>query len=450
MPVIVNKTLHSFSSEDPVSSRPHPKLVNHFQLSPYSFHNFQQFPASNLLETKVTKKWKCKEAGEKSCFVVLKLDQPRLITGIDIGNERSGFIEVLVGNSLQAQPDFKEILLATSFMTIVEAKNGLMPNRVRCFTSDTLVESVAKEKWDLVKIICSQIYNSRNQYGLSFVTLHTSEPIADKNSPESAVKLKSVTSSEKRKKFGKFLIRAGSSSESEDEKKKKSDNSSPFDRWKASKSGNSQSEVVKISIKDQVKAKIEQNRKRIRVLSDSSDEEQTKPNRNRTTGLLYEDEDDEPNEKLQKKMDKDRDSKSSRDKSPPRLSSTSKPSSSSKFASFISDDPPKSSHKPSSSSSKSKDHKSSSSSKSPKSSHHSSSKSPKGSQSSSSKSTSRSAEKKKSSKQVTYKPFHKLFEGVTFVLSGYVNPERGSLRQKALDMGAKYKQDWDSSCSHLM
>lgn len=388
--------------------------------------------------------------------MILKLDQPRLITGIDIGNERSGFIEVLVGNSLQAQPEFKEILLATSFMTIVEAKNGLNPNRVRCFNADNLVESVAKEKWDLVKIFCSQIYNSRTQYGLSFVTLHTSEPIADDNSPEPAVKSKSVTSSEKRKKFGKFMIRAGSSSDSDDGGKKNSDNSSPFDRWKASKSGNSQSDTNKTSIKDQVRAKIEQNRKRIRVLSDSSDEEQAKakakPNRNRTSGLLYEDEDDQPNEKLQKKLDKDKEARdkstaTANDPSPPRPSSSSK---SSKFASFISDDPPRSSQKSSSSSSsKSKDHKSSSS-KSPKSSHHTTSKSPKSSHHSSSRSTPRSAEKKTSSKSVTYKPFHKLLEGVTFVLSGYVNPERGSLRQKALDMGAKYKQDWDSSCTHLM
>lgn len=39
---------------------------------------------------------------------------------------------------------------------------------------------------------------------------------------------------------------------------------------------------------------------------------------------------------------------------------------------------------------------------------------------------------------------------VVFVLSGFVNPLRSDLRDKALKMGAKYKPDWDSSCTHLV
>ena len=48
------------------------------------------------------------------------------------------------------------------------------------------------------------------------------------------------------------------------------------------------------------------------------------------------------------------------------------------------------------------------------------------------------------------KPFNQLLSDVTFVLSGYENPYRGDLRQKGLDMGAKCKPDWNSSCTHLM
>ncbi len=47
-------------------------------------------------------------------------------------------------------------------------------------------------------------------------------------------------------------------------------------------------------------------------------------------------------------------------------------------------------------------------------------------------------------------PFKKLMEGVTFVLSGFQNPFRGELRDKALEMGAKYKPDWGPGCTHLM
>lgn len=83
MPIIERKVVHSFSSED------------------------TNFPASNLLETRVTKKYKCKEVGEKLVFVVFKLVKPTQIVTIDIGNEHSAFIEVFVASSKQNTPEFK-------------------------------------------------------------------------------------------------------------------------------------------------------------------------------------------------------------------------------------------------------------------------------------------------------------------------------------------------------
>lgn len=398
----------------------------------------------------MTKKWKCKEAGEKSCFVVLKLDQPRVISGIDIGNERSGFIEVFVGNSKQDPPDFKEILLATSFMTIIEAKNGNNPTRVRCFANNALVESVAKQQWDLVKVLCTQPFNNKIQYGLSFITLHTPEVVINDDSPVKTTKPTTVAQSgkvgesdEKKSKFGKFTIRENSDSGSDDEKKKES----PFNRWKSSQSNTSS---TKSSIKEQVKAKIDENRKRIRMMSDSSDDEapkpkeKAKPSRNRTSGLVYEDEDDEPNEKLQKKLDKDQERKEKDQKKPKLLTMRDKsPSrSDSKFASFINDDSP-------STSSSSTRHKSTPDRSKPSFSSSSSKKSsPKKSPRHEKETKTKPAQP--STKTVTYKPFHKLLEDVVLVFSGYVNPERGTLRQKAIDMGAKYKPDWDSRCTHLM
>jgi len=47
-------------------------------------------------------------------------------------------------------------------------------------------------------------------------------------------------------------------------------------------------------------------------------------------------------------------------------------------------------------------------------------------------------------------PFHVLMKKVVFVLSGFENPERSSLRDKAIEMGAMYKPDWSKACTHLM
>lgn len=47
-------------------------------------------------------------------------------------------------------------------------------------------------------------------------------------------------------------------------------------------------------------------------------------------------------------------------------------------------------------------------------------------------------------------PLNRIMEGVVFVLSGFQNPFRGELREKALDMGAKYRPDWTPDSTHLM
>ncbi|BBN07522.1 DNA-repair protein XRCC1 [Marchantia polymorpha subsp. ruderalis] len=46
--------------------------------------------------------------------------------------------------------------------------------------------------------------------------------------------------------------------------------------------------------------------------------------------------------------------------------------------------------------------------------------------------------------------FSQLLDGVVFSISGLVNPERGELRQMALDMGAQYKPSWSSDSTLLI
>lgn len=58
-----------------------------------------------------------------------------------------------------------------------------------------------------------------------------------------------------------------------------------------------------------------------------------------------------------------------------------------------------------------------------------------------------SPKKKKPNKLI--KPFNKLLDGVVISISGIQNPERADIRSNALEMGAKYKADWDNSCTHL-
>ncbi|CAB4018310.1 Hypothetical predicted protein [Paramuricea clavata] len=45
---------------------------------------------------------------------------------------------------------------------------------------------------------------------------------------------------------------------------------------------------------------------------------------------------------------------------------------------------------------------------------------------------------------------NQILKDVIFVLSGFKNPERGNLRDKAVSMGARYRGDWDKTCTHLI
>nr|KAF6286585.1 X-ray repair cross complementing 1 [Myotis myotis] len=55
--------------------------------------------ADNLLKADTYRKWRAARAGEKTISVVLQLEKEEQIHSVDIGNDGSAFVEVLVGSS---------------------------------------------------------------------------------------------------------------------------------------------------------------------------------------------------------------------------------------------------------------------------------------------------------------------------------------------------------------
>ncbi|XP_055636700.1 DNA repair protein XRCC1 [Toxorhynchites rutilus septentrionalis] len=480
----------------------------------------KDFPASNLL-AKEARKWKCREQGEKSAFVVLRLDKELSINGIDIGNEHSAFIEVLVARSGPSNPDFKEILLTSSFMTPIESRNSTNVNGVRCFTQSSLVASVACEKWNLVKIICTQPFNSRVQYGISFIRLHS--PNAEKSVkplvPENIQQqIKAVADQHVPKvlKLGRFTVRE----ESPDSDSGSTSATTLFARWKQSRisegTQNATNEknppvtsmstaaairnastpvaIRKAHSTPLVKKTVTTTPSARPRLFDDDDEEVAKPiNRNRDS-ILYDKDDDKPNERLDKKLTEDRnrqkkeyEDKMNKEKQNRSLKET-KPNlhntSASKFKNFLFDDPV-----PKDQVISKVEHKVPSASNNVKGSPQSVPVKPqpdkrlpednrkknvqehkpveferkkRGSDCGVANSVSPISKKPKLQladdkedttkrrKMPLYKPFNKLLENVVLVISGIQNPDRANLRNQALGMGAKYKSDWDSNCTHLI
>nr|BAG57023.1 unnamed protein product [Homo sapiens] len=156
--------------------------------------------AENLLKADTYRKWRAAKAGEKTISVVLQLEKEEQIHSVDIGNDGSAFVEVLVGSSAggAGEQDYEVLLVTSSFMSPSESRSGSNPNRVRMFGPDKLVRAAAEKRWDRVKIVCSQPYSKDSPFGLSFVRFH-SPP--DKDEAEAPSQKVTVT------KLGQFRVK---------------------------------------------------------------------------------------------------------------------------------------------------------------------------------------------------------------------------------------------------
>uniref|UniRef100_A0A2K6GFG7 X-ray repair cross complementing 1 n=1 Tax=Propithecus coquereli TaxID=379532 RepID=A0A2K6GFG7_PROCO len=135
-----------------------------------------------------------------SCSSQDSLEKEEQIHSVDIGNDGSAFVEVLVGSSAggAGEQDYEVLLVTSSFMSPSESRSGSNPNRVRMFGPDKLVRAAAEKRWDRVKIVCSQPYSKDSPYGLSFVRFH-SPP--DKDEAEAPAQKVTVT------KLGQFRVK---------------------------------------------------------------------------------------------------------------------------------------------------------------------------------------------------------------------------------------------------
>ncbi|KAK5620912.1 hypothetical protein CRENBAI_016783 [Crenichthys baileyi] len=354
--------------------------------------------ADNLLSSDTYRKWKAARPGEKQTSVILQFEKEEQVHSIDIGNEGSAFIEVLVGNSSAVKDQDYEVLLVTSsFMSPTESRNGTNMNRVRFFGPNQLQKSTAQEKWDRVKIVCTQPYSKNIAYGLAFVKFH-SPP--DKTDPP--------TSSPKVTKLGQFRVK--------DESPSSGPSLQPgslfFNRDNATKPSTS----VKAS---PLSDKLSYAAAALQAGGSSQSSGQTSTSISASP---------QPPAKRKFEFTKER---QSAPKPPPAKKMSPAGSPETKAATPKYKPSPVSTPSPSNA---------------------------KGS------SAQKSAEKKKESqpkpepkpkpkikpKSEHDVPFNRIMEGVVFVLSGFQNPYRGELREKALEMGAKYRPDWTPDSTHLI
>ncbi|KAK0163261.1 hypothetical protein PV327_006962 [Microctonus hyperodae] len=129
------------------------------------------FPASNLLHSPPPGPWKCAKPGELLATVIFELSEPTCIIGLDIGNFRSCIVVVTASTS--AEPDNWVPIVNHQFMTHDEAANNKFKDQVQLFTKNELASNILKIKFDRVKVTCMQSANLKQLFGLSFFILRT-------------------------------------------------------------------------------------------------------------------------------------------------------------------------------------------------------------------------------------------------------------------------------------
>ena len=91
---------------------------------------------------------------------VLQISEPVKVSSIDIGNDGSAFVQVLVRRAEQETHEdgedndgFKTILPASSFLTPLESRNEESTSRVRMFGHEKLSGDALNQKWDQFKVL---------------------------------------------------------------------------------------------------------------------------------------------------------------------------------------------------------------------------------------------------------------------------------------------------------
>ncbi|KAG5321921.1 XRCC1 protein, partial [Pseudoatta argentina] len=138
-----------------------------------------KFPATNLLQRnsenwKAT--WRCSKPGEMLAHVIFQLAEPSYITGVDVGNYQS--CVVIVTGSTSSEPDNWIVIINHQFMTNDEAANNKFKDQVQLFTKRELNPDTLKIKFDRIKVTCMQSANLKVLFGLSYIILR-SDPTID-------------------------------------------------------------------------------------------------------------------------------------------------------------------------------------------------------------------------------------------------------------------------------
>ncbi|XP_015683809.1 short transient receptor potential channel 2-like, partial [Protobothrops mucrosquamatus] len=134
-----------------------------------------KYPVENLLLEEGLRPWLCCPSDHsRQLRAELQLEQAGCIGYIDVGNSGSAFLQIEVGrSSWPPGRDYLTLLPTATLMMPVDAKLDQNRSGVRMFKEGDLLASALAEKWDRVRVTCSQPFNRHAQFGLAFLRIRT-------------------------------------------------------------------------------------------------------------------------------------------------------------------------------------------------------------------------------------------------------------------------------------
>ncbi|XP_015271258.1 PREDICTED: putative short transient receptor potential channel 2-like protein [Gekko japonicus] len=132
-----------------------------------------KYPVDNLLLEEGPRPWlSCPQDRSRVLKVELQLEQASPIGYVDIGNCGSAFLQIDVGrSSWPAGQSYLTLLPTATLMVPADAKLDKNRSGVRMFKEGDFLAAALGEKWDRIRLTCSQPFNKHAQFGLSFIRI---------------------------------------------------------------------------------------------------------------------------------------------------------------------------------------------------------------------------------------------------------------------------------------
>ncbi|XP_045500114.1 DNA repair protein XRCC1 [Colias croceus] len=413
-------------------------------------------PASNLLAWEISKKkWLCSK-WEPSCSVVLQLAKAVQIQSVHIGAYQASLVEVLVGLSEKPNDPFEVLVPSCVLVAPGEARRGAA-ERVRTFSADQLSAARA-QRWDRLRVVCSQPYNKHCQYGLSFIHIYSPEadgnpaaPITE-NTTEQPVKaipnrmfaLDGLSSDEDEFKPGELFAKHRATESTDAQIRQASSNA-------LKNISDSATKLTKTPISKTCEARHKNSAKK-------SDSDQT--NRQRDS-LMYTDDDDQPHGRIDRIVQKRKDEKSKEEINRQKTNEPKRKTTNERMKD-LSNEIDKELNESmrdvvdGASSSKKRKRDSTNESKDKDLNVNKRNDANKMKRDKSDDRDETRKRKKVENNNGALRPgsvcsdIGQILAGTVLALSGYVHPRRGALRELALRLGAQYRPDYTRDCTHLI